>query len=275
MVKRTISGVIGAALILAILFFNQNVPMIINLFISFVCILTTYEIYLAMGINKVFEILIPSLLFSAILPVFGFGMIWKISLYAYTLIIFFAMVISRKTISVKDAAVAYSMTLLISLSLSTIIELRNWSGIYSNFYVLLALAIPWGSDTGAYFCGKIFGKRKLCPDVSPKKTVEGAVGGIISSLFLNYIICIIFENWLFRPKAAVNYFTVTLIVLIGAGISIVGDLCFSMVKRSYSVKDFGKAIPGHGGFLDRFDSVIFVAPFVYYVSMHLELVKLI
>lgn len=79
------------------------------------------------------------------------------------------MVISRKTISVKDAAVAYSMTLLISLSLSTIIELRNWSGIYSNFYVLLALAIPWGSDTGAYFCGKIFGKRKLCPDVSPKK----------------------------------------------------------------------------------------------------------
>jgi len=185
------------------------------------------------------------------------------------------MVIKRQAFSVKDVAVAYSMTLLITLSLNTIIELRNWSGNYSNFYVLLALATSWMSDTGAYFSGKIFGKNKLCPDVSPKKTIEGAIGGVIISVLANLFICFIFEKFLFNPQAYVNYPRVAILVFFGAIFSIIGDLCFSMIKRSYQVKDFGSVIPGHGGVLDRFDSVIFVAPFVYCVAIHIDLLRLI
>lgn len=275
MIKRTISGLLGGLLVIAVLIFNNRIPIAINLFISLVCILTTYEVYSAMGINKMFSLLIPSLIFTAILPVFGFGTAWKISLYLYTLLVFCIMVIKRQTFSVKDVAVAYSMTLLISLSLNTIIELRNWAGNYSNFYVLLALATSWMSDTGAYFSGKIFGKNKLCPDVSPKKTIEGAVGGVIISVLSNLFICFIFERFLFNPQAYVNYPRVALLVFFGAIFSIIGDLCFSMIKRSYQVKDFGSMIPGHGGVLDRFDSVIFVAPFVYCVAIHIDLLKVI
>ena len=275
MIKRTISGLLGGLLVITVLMFNQSVPIAINLFISLVCILTTYEIYGAMGIGKMFSLLIPSLIFTAILPVFGFGTVWKLSLYLYSLLMFCVMVIKRQKLNVKDVAVAYSMTLLITLSLNTIIELRNWSGNYSNFYVLLALATSWMSDTGAYFSGKIFGKNKLCPDVSPKKTIEGAVGGVMSSVLANLFICFIFEKFLFNPEAYVNYPRVAILVFFGAIFSIIGDLCFSMIKRSYQVKDFGSVIPGHGGVLDRFDSVIFVAPFVYCVAIHIDLLRLI
>lgn len=275
MIKRTISGLLGGLLVIIVLIFNQSVPIAINLFISLVCILTTYEIYSAMGINKMFSLLIPSLIFTAILPVFGFGTLWKLSLYLYSLLIFCVMVIKRQKLSVKDVAVAYSMTLLISLSLNTVIELRNWSGVYSNFYVLIALATSWMSDTGAYFSGKIFGKNKLCPDVSPKKTIEGAVGGVLFSVLANLFISFIFERFLFDPQAYVIYHRVALLVFFGAIFSVIGDLCFSMIKRSYQVKDFGNVIPGHGGILDRFDSVIFVAPFVYCVSTHIDLIRLI
>ncbi|MBR1779657.1 MAG: phosphatidate cytidylyltransferase [Clostridia bacterium] len=274
MVKRTISGLIGGLLVIVVIIFNQRVPMITNLFISLVCILTTHEIYCAMGISRIFSLMIPSLIFTAILPIFGFGALWKLSLYLYSLFIFCIMVIKRDKLSVKDVTVAYSMTLLISLSLNTIIELRNWAGVYSNFYVLLALATPWMSDTGAYFSGKLFGKNKLCPDVSPKKTIEGAIGGIIFSVLANLFICFIFETFLFKPKAGVNYLCVILLVFLGAIFSIIGDMCFSMVKRSYRVKDFGNVIPGHGGLLDRFDSVIFVAPFVYCVATHIDLIRI-
>ncbi|MDQ5983631.1 MAG: phosphatidate cytidylyltransferase [Eubacteriales bacterium SKADARSKE-1] len=273
MVTRTVSGIIGGLLILMILIFNQSIPILINLFVALICILTIYEICIAMGINKIFKIMLPSVVFSAILPIFGHGAVWKASWYIYTLVMVVIMIFFRKSLSFKNIAVIYCMTILISLSLSAIIDLRNWGGNYSNFYVLFALCIPWMADTGAYFCGNLFGKTKLCPDVSPKKTVEGAVGGIFFCITTNIIIAFVFETWLFKPPANINYFYLVLIVVIGSIISIIGDLCFSLVKRSYRVKDFGNVIPGHGGVLDRFDSVIFVVPFVYFIVKHLDLLS--
>ena len=114
--------------------------------------------------------------------------------------------------------------------------------------------------------GKKFGKNKLCPYISPKKTVEGAIGGMISSFIYAFLFCF-FWQYTFKIYN-INYLTVAIMVILGAPIAILGDLCFSLIKRLLSVKDFGEIIPGHGGVLDRFDSVIFVSPFIF-IFLHI------
>ena len=129
------------------------------------------------------------------------------------------------------------------------------------------------TDTGAYFCGSFFGKHKLCPQISPKKTVEGALGGIIVSVLSALVTCLIFQNFIFDKQVFINYFLIVLIAVIGAIISMVGDLSFSLVKRSCNIKDFGNVIPGHGGILDRLDSVIFLSPLIYFLLIVFPVVQ--
>lgn len=123
------------------------------------------------------------------------------------------------------------------------------------------LAISFGSDTCALFGGMLFGKHKLAPLVSPKKTVEGAVGGLAGGV-LGMALLDLIGSWamhaLLMPPARVLIFG-----LVGSVISQIGDLSFSVIKREFGVKDYGKLLPGHGGVLDRFDSVTFVAPVVW------------
>ncbi|GAA0861543.1 phosphatidate cytidylyltransferase [Paraclostridium tenue] len=124
-----------------------------------------------------------------------------------------------------------------------------------GIYVWLIFIISFMTDTFAYFSGYLFGKHKLIPSISPKKTIEGSIGGILGST----ICCIIF-GYIFKLD-------ITHMILVGSIGSIVaqfGDLFASAIKRYVGIKDYGKLIPGHGGILDRFDSVILVAPFVYY-----------
>lgn len=271
MVTRTVSGLIGGLLVLLVIFFNQHVPFIINLFIATVCVLASFELYFTSKLNKNLKIVIPGVVFSAILPIFGHGLFWKISWYTYTLAMLLVLISSRKSLNFKDAATVYGMTLLITFSLTTIIDLRTIGGIYSNFYILLALGIPWMADTGAYFSGTLFGKTKLCPDLSPNKTVEGAFGGLIFCIISNLMSSIVFRLFFLPRNITVNYLYVAVLALLGSLISIVGDLFFSMIKRCYRVKDFGNVVPGHGGILDRFDSVILVAPFVYFMLKNFDI----
>jgi len=136
------------------------------------------------------------------------------------------------------------------------------------------LATPWLSDGGAYFGGSFLGKRKLCPKISPKKTVEGAVTGVISGGILSLIVGLIFQNFIFSGEK-VNYIYLAIFGLLGALVSIVGDLSFSLIKRSCGIKDYGSLIPGHGGMLDRFDSVIFTSPLLMIFNMFLPIVKIV
>ncbi|HSH36827.1 phosphatidate cytidylyltransferase, partial [Schnuerera sp.] len=116
--------------------------------------------------------------------------------------------------------------------------------------------IAWGTDTFAYLTGSLFGKNKLCPKLSPKKTVEGSIGGIIGSIILTLIFVKyygLFPIWKFF-----------LLAFLGSIIAQLGDLNASKIKRVTGIKDYGFIMPGHGGILDRFDSILFTAPFVYY-----------
>ncbi|NLJ57375.1 MAG: phosphatidate cytidylyltransferase [Tissierellia bacterium] len=127
-------------------------------------------------------------------------------------------------------------------------------------FVWLVYIIAFGTDTFAYFSGKLFGKHKLYPEVSPNKTIEGAVGGVIGSTILS----LIYFNYLSINK----YFYIIIFSVSTSIFSMVGDLTASKIKRKFRVKDFGNLLPGHGGIMDRFDSVLFVAPAVYYFIQH-------
>lgn len=135
-------------------------------------------------------------------------------------------------------------------------RLPSTNGFDNGHLVWLVFLASFGSDIFAYFVGCAIGKHKLCPNISPKKTVEGAIGGIIGSMLLcsafGYFVC---------PQYLIH----TIIIgFVGSFFAMAGDLIASIFKRKMGIKDYGAIIPGHGGFLDRFDSVIFVAPFVYY-----------
>ena len=136
------------------------------------------------------------------------------------------------------------------------------------YFILLILCFAWGGDTFAYFAGRAFGKHKLAPIVSPNKTVEGAIGGICGSMLIGVIATVIYGMLSGRYAAFTVEVTVRhYLVVVGMGaiasvLGILGDLFASAVKRQVGIKDYGTIFPGHGGILDRFDSVMFIAPFV-------------
>jgi phosphatidate cytidylyltransferase len=139
--------------------------------------------------------------------------------------------------------------------LSALVRLRVMEN--GQFYILVAFLLTMVPDSGAYFAGMAFGKHKLAPIISPKKTVEGAVGGVLATVAAMLLYCLVLQ---FAFKFKVNYVYAVLYGVLGAGGSILGDLTFSVIKRQTKIKDYGNLLPGHGGILDRFDSTVVVAP---------------
>lgn len=136
---------------------------------------------------------------------------------------------------------------------------------YGIYLVWLIFISSWICDTCAYVTGMAFGKHKLAPVLSPKKSIEGAVGGVLGSALVGALF-----SWLFLVPVTQDVSAVWLTAVIsaaGAVISQVGDLAASAIKRNHEIKDYGKLIPGHGGIMDRFDSVLFTAPIIYYLSV--------
>ncbi|PID39542.1 MAG: phosphatidate cytidylyltransferase [Proteobacteria bacterium] len=133
-------------------------------------------------------------------------------------------------------------------------------------WIVLAMATTWVADTGAYGVGRAIGKRKLYPAISPGKSIEGAIGGV----FFSTVAGVVAKLW-FLP--ILTWVDVVLICVPGATLGMIGDLVESMIKRGYGAKDSGKAIPGHGGLLDRIDALLFVVPYVYLYAQYVVLAR--
>ncbi len=153
----------------------------------------------------------------------------------------------------------------VAVMLSCIYLTRSLSG--GVYLVWMIFLCSWGCDTCAYCFGMLFGKHKMSPKLSPKKSVEGAVGGVFGAVVLTLIYGLIFKEAMGAEFS--DLILMAVICAVGALISMVGDLAASAIKRNYEIKDYGKLIPGHGGILDRFDSVIFTAPIIYYLCLYL------
>lgn len=150
----------------------------------------------------------------------------------------------------------------VAVMLSYIYKTRNLEG--GAWLVGLIFLSSWGSDTCAYCVGVLFGKHKMAPVLSPKKSVEGGVGGVVGAALLGALYALLVAK--VSPVEGHTPLMYAIICAVGALISMVGDLAASAIKRNKEIKDYGKLIPGHGGILDRFDSVIFTSPFIYFLA---------
>ena len=153
----------------------------------------------------------------------------------------------------------------VSIMISAVYETRMLTlGVYLVWLIFIS---SWGCDTCAYCIGVLFGKHKLAPVLSPKKSIEGAVGGIVGASLIAFIYGLILRHFHIISLETVGIWV--LIVAIGSVFSQIGDLSASGIKRNFDIKDYGRLIPGHGGILDRFDSVFFTAPFVFYLCLYI------
>lgn len=139
-----------------------------------------------------------------------------------------------------------------------------------DYVVLLPFAAAFSSDAVALFVGSAFGRRKLAPSLSPKKTVEGAVGGLVGGVVVLMLYGLVVQVFFF---CQINYFYLAIYGLLGSVIAQFGDLAFSYIKRECGLKDYGTIFPGHGGVLDRFDSVIFCAPLLEFLVRVLPAIR--
>lgn len=181
----------------------------------------------------------------------------------FVVLVFICMVVEygkENTLTFTDVAAIFTSGVVIPAALSCLMHLRIMP--HGGGMVLIPLVAAFCSDSAALFAGMLFGKHKLAPLVSPKKTVEGAIGGLVGGMVGMLIFRIVF---FFCTVQALSIPWCLVIGLFGAAMGQLGDLCFSVVKRQYGIKDYGRLLPGHGGVLDRFDSVIFAAPVIWLI----------
>lgn len=201
--------------------------------------------------------------------VWGLALTGKILLAAFIVLAFVCMVVEYgkdNALSFTDMSAVFAAGLAVPLALSCLLRLRMMP--YGGGMVLIPLVAAFCSDSAALFTGMACGKHKLAPQVSPKKTVEGAIGGLVGGMVGMVIFRIVF---FFCTVHSLNILWCMLLGLVGAAMGQLGDLSFSAIKRQCGIKDYGRLLPGHGGVLDRFDSVIFAAPVIWLIVSHVTL----
>ena len=267
MKKRILTGVIGIPLLLPFIVFSHTWPLTVLMLLF--ALTGVYEMLKCTGALNKLVIAIPSFLVAAAaqilprvsgLPGDRYLAAMLLMYIAYTVLLMMGAVFSKGKVKIADAAISAVTTVYISFGFSSLILLRDKE--YGMILFILALLIPWVSDAMAYFVGVFFGKHKLIPDVSPKKTVEGAVGGIVGVCVIVAIFGLIMQ---FGFNKAPNYVLLMALAFVGGLLGMCGDLIASLIKREFGIKDYGNLFPGHGGVMDRFDSIIAVSSFMYVI----------
>ena len=233
------------------------------LFFTLLCIslIGMQELYKAMGIHEdrtgLLEIVgyLGAVLYYISL-LLGFESYGLMAVLVSLILVMFVYVFTYPKYHANQVMAAFFGVVYVAVMLSFILMTRNLPD--GKFIVWLIFLCSWGCDTCAYCVGMLIGKHKMAPVLSPKKSVEGGVGGVVGAALLGVIYAAATQG------PMVEY---AVICGIGALISMVGDLAASAIKRNQGIKDYGKLIPGHGGILDRFDSVIFTAPIIYYLAV--------
>lgn len=258
---RLLSGIVLVIAALVLIITGGDVLLVSTLIISYIGM---YELYRIFHVERELPGIIGYLaatvyyadlrfgfLTDVMLPVLGF-LILLMTVYVFTY---------PKYRTEQLLAVFFGM-FYVAVMLSYVYRTRMLA--QGAYIVWLVFLCSWGCDTCAYCVGVLIGKHKMAPVLSPKKSVEGAVGGVVGAGLLTALYGAVFKSAM--GIAAAEVWLLAAIAMVGALISMVGDLTASAIKRNYEIKDYGKLIPGHGGILDRFDSVIFTAPIIYFLA---------
>lgn len=270
---RLLTAVVGITLLVGVLIAGEFWNPIIGILVGAACAFMTGEYLNAKNLLKNFWISIPCMLFAFLQSILISTQYVYILLTVFMIFCFAVLIINHSVLSYIDLAYAVFGTILISFGMSAL-PLICSSGVGVTFFFCTVFALPWMADAGGFFIGATMGKHKLCPNISPKKTVEGAVGGVVFCFIAAMLIGLIFQ-FIIMPDAKINFRALALLGLIDAPVSILGDLSFSLIKRSLKIKDYGSIFPGHGGMLDRFDSIIFTAPVLVVVNYFIPFITLV
>ncbi|MBR5134338.1 MAG: CDP-archaeol synthase [Clostridia bacterium] len=274
MKARVLTGLIGGiAAILIMLFLPIWVTRVCT---TLLCMIAMYELLKLIGLWKHRSISAVSLLFAASMSFLDLlpDPLWMIGIVSlYVLAMVCLQIVYNQSVSFQKTAFLICTTLAIVFPIAFLAQLAALPD-HGRAYIFYALIIAWTADMGAYFAGTFFGKHKLCPLISPKKTVEGFFGGMVSSMLCSLLGALIYQLVVLNPQdLQVSYWQVALIAFVLSPVSVVGDLICSVIKRQNGIKDFGNIFPGHGGVLDRFDSLMFIAPMLYVLCSHIPLVS--
>ena len=264
MLKRILTGIVAFCFVLVpVLLFADTAALPIG--IAVFAMIATYEILHCVGLHKNLWLSAPMYLMSAAVP-FGLryladGILSLIpAVICLPLLISLAVaVFSHGKADIRDVSSAFVLWLYTIVGFMSLIYMHDFiTG--GRYFYLLAFIGAWVTDTFAYFTGMLLGKHKLIPDVSPKKTVEGAVGGIVFCVLAFVGFGLLYNNlWLLEGDTPLPLWLMATVGLLVSLVSQIGDLSLSLLKRKYGIKDFGKIFPGHGGVMDRFDSVLAVS----------------
>ena len=276
MKQRILSALVAILLFVTVLFASDRYIVIFNCAVSILSAMSVGEIFLATKFFSYKPLMIASILFAAFVPFTGFVVIKPllgIVMFVYIVFMLSVMLAKRHEIPLREFSLLFMLTALISAAFNMLVALRDMGfngvgGMWKRdgvFLLLTACCCSWLADTGAYFTGRFFGKHKLSPEISPKKTVEGFIGGVVCNVVGMIAIAYGYQE-IFSSGAKVNLPLVGIVALLGGFLGTLGDLSASYIKRSCHIKDFGNIMPGHGGVMDRFDSILLVTPMVYLVA---------
>ncbi|MBR5681734.1 MAG: phosphatidate cytidylyltransferase [Ruminococcus sp.] len=283
MLTRIISGAVGVVLLSAVLFFHDTI--VLPIAVAAIIAVMLFELLRAVKLHKCLPILIAAEAYGIAVPVL-YGIMTKLTVdgpvvpphyefcawrYAhdYNVYVFGAMLLcafvvfvtwlrNHKAIRYEQVFFVLAVMILVPQAMTTMVRMERYDSESGLFLLIMGLCGAWIADTGAYFTGVAIGKHKLCPEISPKKTVEGLVGGILTTAIAYTVAFSCYYGFTVK-RALIAFVTGAVCAVIGT----VGDLSASMVKRQIGFKDYGKIMPGHGGLMDRFDSVLFVLPTFY------------
>ena len=226
---------------------------------SLMAAIAAYELTKGTGLVKNVRLMTYAMVCAFLVPLWGyFGMVYAwglVGILVFISLMYMELLLSKGKLPYAEVAVSFMAGVVVPFLFSAVVRIfARGNGIY---LVFIPFVLAFCSDTGAYFTGRFFGKHKLAPVVSPNKTVEGVIGGVLFTVLVMIIYCLVMQ---FGFRLKVNYLYAVIYGIAGAMAGVFGDLSFSAIKRQTGIKDYGNLIPGHGGILDRFDSMTLVAP---------------
>lgn len=258
---RFITATVGIAVLLPVLFLSHT--WVLPIAAAFFSVVGSFEMMRCLGVHRNLFAVVPLCLISAALPVAArlIGEITAFSSFALFVLMgyfFYVMAVtllSKNALTIAQSAQIFMTGAYISLAFSAIVMVRDFGETGKYLYLLIFIA-AWVTDIFAYLCGRLFGRHKLIPAVSPNKTVEGSIGGMLFCV----LACVLFGTvTALLTQAEPNYIFLAFSGLVLSVCAQIGDLIASLIKREHGIKDYGKLFPGHGGVMDRFDSIAAVA----------------
>ncbi len=280
MLKRILTAAVAIAVLLPVLYFSDTV--VFPLVMALCSLIGAFEMLRCTKTLKKWAMSVPVMLLCGGYPMVVWfcrddrALLLKLAMGGTILAavyLFAIMTFSHGKITLNEASVTFMTAFYIAGAFTALTALRYYPQGGEYLYLICFIG-AWVTDTFAYFCGRLFGKHKLIPDVSPKKTIEGSIGGTLFCVGAMILYGVIVHR-IAEGTLEVNFLMLGVSGLLIAVVSQIGDLLMSSIKRVYGIKDYGRLFPGHGGVLDRFDSVLAVSVMLAVISMSTNLFTVI